>query len=120
MKKTSERTVLFTAECCLAAATTTSALDGRRFTARTKLYKVWSSMKHRCLNTQDKQYKDYGGRGITVSKRWLKFKNFLADMGERPVGMTLDRKNNDRGYMKSNCRWATRKEQQQNRRGSNR
>jgi hypothetical protein len=81
------------------------------------LYKVWAAMKDRCANPHNKQYKDYGGRGINVCRRWLKFENFLADMGERPFhGATLERKNNDRGYSNRKCTWATRKEQAANRR----
>jgi hypothetical protein len=67
-------------------------------------------MKGRCLNPNNTSYPDYGGRGIEVCERWLhSFENFLADMGERPTGMTLDRKSNDGNYTKRNCRWATRK-----------
>lgn len=64
------------------------------------------------------RYPDYGGRGITVCIRWLNYLNFLADMGERPLGMTLDRINNNGSYELGNCRWATRKQQQANRRNS--
>jgi hypothetical protein len=61
----------------------------------------------------------YGGRGIAVEDpRWLQFENFLADMGEPPPGLTLDRRDNERGYCKENCRWATRIEQRNNRRDS--
>lgn len=74
-------------------------------------------MKGRCLNPKNPWYSRYGGRGITVSIRWLDFKNFLTDMGERPEGKTLDRyPNNDGNYELGNCRWATRKEQRQNQR----
>jgi hypothetical protein len=77
---------------------------------------MWRSMRARCANPSHKSFKDYGARGITVCKRWMKFKNFLADMGRRPPGLTLERKNNERGYCKSNCKWATRSEQAINRR----
>lgn len=72
-------------------------------------------MKGRCLSPKHKAYPAYGGRGITVCEKWLKFENFLKDMGERPEGKTLDRKDNDKGYYKGNCRWATSDEQYDNR-----
>jgi hypothetical protein len=82
-----------------------------------RTYKSWQSMKARCMNPTSPDYEEYGGRGITVCDRWKNsFENFLTDMGERPKGMTLDRKENDRGYFKNNCRWATPTQQQHNRR----
>lgn len=81
-------------------------------------YWSWAHMIQRCENTKNKSYKDYGGRGITVCDRWKTFKNFLADMGDKPTGLLLDRIDNSRGYFKANCRWTTRHVQNNNRRNS--
>ncbi len=83
-----------------------------------RVYNNWAAMKGRCLNPRANHYDCYGGRGITVTKRWLRFENFLADMGIPGPGLTLERKNNNAGYSKQNCRWATRKEQSQNMRST--
>jgi hypothetical protein len=77
---------------------------------------IWCAMRQRCLNPRNQAYKDYGGRGIKICKRWSDFKNFLKDMGTRPAGKTLDRKNNDGNYTPKNCRWATPRQQSRNRR----
>lgn len=76
---------------------------------------VWRSMINRCSNPNDAAYKHYGARGVKVCKRWHKYENFLADMGQRPSkDYSLDRKNVNGDYKPSNCRWATRSEQQRN------
>lgn len=80
--------------------------------------KVWAGMKNRCDNPNNSRYADYGGRGISYCDDWRYFKNFLRDMGEAPEGLSLDRIDNDKGYNKQNCRWATREEQQRNTRRS--
>lgn len=85
----------------------------------TPAYRSWVAMKSRCYKAGDINYKNYGGRGITVCDRWLEpdgqgFINFLEDMGERPEGMTLDRIDVNGNYCKENCKWSTRKEQSVN------
>lgn len=80
-------------------------------------YRSYRAMLARCSDVKHRQFKDYGARGITVCDRWAKsFENFFSDMGERPPGTTLDRIDNESGYSAKNCRWATRSEQNQNKR----
>lgn len=80
------------------------------------LYNTWCDMKSRCNNPNNRSYRRYGGRGITVCDRWAgRFKNFLDDMGEKPSPLhSLDRIDNDKGYFPENCKWSTRQEQQLN------
>lgn len=79
-------------------------------------YASWASMIQRCKNPNRPNYDWYGGRGVKVCARWEQFKNFLADMGERPAGRTLDRIDPNGHYDLTNCRWATKLEQSRNRR----
>lgn len=74
----------------------------------------WKWMMSRCFDSWNASYEAYGAKGITVCERWLVFDNFLADMGPRPAGKSIDRIDNDRGYERGNCRWATAKEQRAN------
>ena len=84
----------------------------------TPIYRRWADMNDRCSRASHISYPNYGGRGIKVCDRWLDFSNFYEDMGDVPDGMTLDRIDPDGNYEKSNCRWATMTEQQNNKRSN--
>jgi hypothetical protein len=86
--------------------------------SHSKEYRCWRALKNRCLNPRNAQYKDYGGRGITISKSWLKFENFYSDMGNCPVDCEIDRIDNEKGYSKENCRWTSKKINNRNRRNN--
>lgn len=83
---------------------------------RSGTYNSWAAMRQRCANDNRPDYEYYGGRGIKVCDDWELFENFLADMGERPAGTTLDRINVDGNYEPSNCRWSYLIERQRNKR----
>ena len=87
--------------------------------SRTPTYNSWCAMKQRCNYESGNAYKSYGAKGIKVCERWANsFDDFLADMGERPEGMTLDRIDSSGGYEPGNCRWATKKQQDRNRKSN--
>ncbi len=86
----------------------------------TRAYVSWSNMIQRCRNKNNKRYKDYGSKGITVCDRWLNFQSFYEDMGECPDELQIDRIDNEKGYSPENCRWTTRKENMSNKKRSRR
>lgn len=100
-------------------STVTSITGGKKnpvAKTSTPEYRVWSDIKQRCMNPNNKNFHNYGGRGISICDRWLySFETFLQDMGERPAGMSIDRfPNNNGNYEPGNCRWATQQQQAEN------
>lgn len=103
--------------CLLKGPTSANAVHGHspRNERPSRTYNSWRGMMDRCSNASHISYENYGGRGIRVCESWQVFENFLRDMGERPIGRTIDRKRVNENYSKDNCRWATNYEQRHNR-----
>jgi hypothetical protein len=80
----------------------------------TPTYQSWQAMRQRCLNPKHTHFGNYGGKGVVICAEWASYEQFLADMGVRPNGMSLERKDNTKGYCRGNCCWASRTEQNRN------
>ena len=103
-------------KCGSHAAGIKKTTHGMKYTGT---YSSWASMKDRCFNKNSKDFDSYGARGITVCQEWAdSFEQFYLDMGEKPKGKSIDRIDNNLGYFKENCRWATHSEQQKNKSNS--
>jgi len=102
--------------CFLAEQTSKRSLTHGFSRANKRVYRIWSCMITRCTNKKASNYPRYGGRGITICERWLKFENFLADMGEPTDDQSIDRVDNNGNYCKENCEWASASQQSLNRR----
>lgn len=107
-----------TASCGCALSEMLRLRNSTHGLSRDPAYRSWKDMRSRCNTPTDSDYKDYGGRGIKVCDRWSDFAAFLADMGPRPFGMSVDRKDVNGNYEPSNCRWADAKTQANNKRSN--
>ena len=105
--------------CGCIAARKAKALFTKHSMSRTPTHQAWRAMRYRCTRPSHPSYHNYGGRGISVCQEWMEsFMQFLSDMGEKPKGLTLERIDNNKGYYKENCKWATHREQCRNMRKS--
>lgn len=93
-------------------------LHGHTIGKHSPTYMTWRAMISRCTYEKSDSYKYYGAVGITVCSDWMSFESFIRDMGERPAGMTLDRKDGSKGYSKDNCKWSSKKDQSRNRKSN--
>lgn len=107
-----------TTSCGCGVPRLTHGQSGGRNGTPSGAYSSWHHMIQRCLNPKNERYPDYGGRGILVCERWLSFDEFFADMGPRPCGMSIERKDTNGSYEPTNCRWATTQEQTRNTRAT--
>lgn len=107
-----------TVHCQSCSSQLAGANNKRHGMSETREYAAWTAMRERCNNPTCHKFHLYGGRGIKVCERWDSFESFYADMGPRPKGYSIERVDNDGSYEPSNCKWATKLEQNRNRRNT--